>query len=292
MDRNDKKIWLITGVSGGFGRAFGEAAIAAGHTVVGTVRRESDRAAFEALDAQRARAVVLDVTDHPAIDRVIPSLITEFGRIDVLINNAGYGHEGVIEESPLEAMRHQFEVNVFGVVAMTKAVLPYMRRQRSGHIVNLSSMAGYVPLTGIAYYAASKFAIEGFTGVLAKEVGAFGINVTAVAPGSFRTDWAGRSMVRSERSIDDYDVVFDSVRKARQQKSGRQAGDPAQAAQALLALIEAGEPPAHLLLGTDALALVRAHLNKLEREIDAWEPLSRSTDFPPEPKTVDQPRIE
>jgi NAD(P)-dependent dehydrogenase (short-subunit alcohol dehydrogenase family) len=279
MSQATNKIFLITGVSSGFGRAFAEAAIEAGHTVVGTVRRESDIAAFEAIHPQRAHAVLLDVTQFDAIDGVVSSILARFGRIDVLVNNAGYGHEGVLEESPLDALRHQFDVNVFGTVAMIKAVLPGMRERRSGYIVNLSSMAGYVPLTGIAYYAGSKFAIEGITGVLAKEVEPFGIKVTALAPGSFRTDWAGRSMARSERFIADYDAVFEPIRKARHDKSGKQVGDPALAAQVLLVLSEVEHPPVHLLLGEDALSLVRQHHAGLEREIDAWEMLSRSTDF-------------
>ena len=274
-----KKVFLVTGVSSGFGRAFSEAAIAAGHTVVGTVRNDSDRVLFEAIDPKRAQAVVLDVTDFDAIDGVVASILAEFGRIDVLINNPGYGHEGVLEESPLEAMRRQFEVNVFGAVAMMKAVLPGMRERRSGHIINTSSIAGYVPLPGIAYYVGSKFALEGITGVLAKEVEAFGIKVTAVAPGSFRTDWAGRSMIRSARTIGDYDALFDPIRKAREEKSGAQAGDPVRAAHALLKLIDAEHPPVHLLLGTDALALVRKRLAELEAQINTWDLLSRSTDF-------------
>ncbi len=279
MNHDEKKVFLITGVSSGFGRAFSEAAVAAGHRVIGTVRRESDRAPFEAIAPGSARAVVLDVTDFAAIDGVVASMLEAFGRIDVLINNAGYGHEGVLEESPLEAMRHQFEVNVFGAVAMIKAVLPGMRERRSGHIINMSSMAGYTPLPGIAYYAGSKFALEGITGVLAKEVDALGIKVTAIAPGSFRTDWAGRSMIRSERSIADYDALFDPIRQAREAKSGKQAGDPVRAAQALLQLIDAEQPPVHLLLGSDALGLVRGQLADLKAQIDAWESVSRSTDF-------------
>jgi NAD(P)-dependent dehydrogenase (short-subunit alcohol dehydrogenase family) len=278
---SQNKVFLITGVSSGFGRAFSEAAIAAGHKVVGTVRRDSDRAPFEAISPARAHAVVLDVTDFSAIEGVVASIVSKYGPIDVLINNAGYGHEGVLEESPLEAMRHQFEVNVFAVVALIKAVLPGMRVRRSGHIINISSMAGYASLPGIAYYAGSKFALEGITGVLAKEVEPFGIKVTAVAPGSFRTDWAGRSMVRSERAIADYDALFNPIRAARDEKSGKQAGDPARAAQALLKLIESDDPPVHILLGTDALGIVRTHLKDLSAQIDAWEPLSRSTDFPP-----------
>lgn len=277
MSRN--KVFLITGVSSGFGRAFSEAAIAAGHTVIGTVRRDGDRGSFEAISPAMAHAVVLDVTDVSAIEGVVASIAEKFGRIDVLINSAGYGHEGILEESPLEAMRKQFEVNVFGAVAMIKAVLPGMRERRSGHIINISSMAGYAPLPGIAYYAGSKFALEGISGVLAKEVEAFGIKVTAVAPGSFRTDWAGRSMVRSERAIGDYDALFNPIRAAREEKSGKQAGDPVRAAQALLKLTESDNPPVHILLGTDALRLVRTHLTKLLEQINVWEPLSQSTDF-------------
>jgi NAD(P)-dependent dehydrogenase (short-subunit alcohol dehydrogenase family) len=266
-------------VSSGFGRAFSEAAVAVGHTVIGTVRRDGDRGAFEAISPAMAHAVVLDVADVSAIEGKVASIVAKFGRIDVLINSAGYGHEGVLEESPLEAMRHQFEVNVFGAVAMIKAVLPGMRERRSGHIINISSMAGYAPLPGIAYYAGSKFALEGISGVLAKEVEAFGIKVTAVAPGSFRTQWAGRSMVRSERAIGDYDALFNPIRASREEKSGNQAGDPVRAAQALLNLIESDNPPVHILLGTDALRLVRTHLTKLLEQIAAWEPLSQSTDF-------------
>jgi NAD(P)-dependent dehydrogenase (short-subunit alcohol dehydrogenase family) len=272
-------VFLITGVSSGFGRAFSEAAVAAGHTVVGTVRRDRDHGPFEAISPGMAHAVLLDVTDVSAIEGVVPSIVSRFGRIDVLINNAGYGHEGVLEESSLAELRQQFEVNVFGAVAMIRAVLPGMRERRSGHIINMSSMAGYAPLPGIAYYAGSKFALEGITGVLAKEVEALGIKVTALAPGSFRTDWAGRSMVRSERTISDYDALFNPIRAARAEKNGKQGGDPTRAAQALLRVIESDYPPVHILLGTDAVRIVRAHLTELLAQIDAWEPLSRSTDF-------------
>ncbi|MEC4589820.1 MULTISPECIES: oxidoreductase [Nitrospirillum] len=273
------KIFLITGVSSGFGRAFAEAALAAGHTVVGTVRRAADAQAFTALHDTRAHAIPLDITDTDAIAPAVAGVERDVGPIAVLVNNAGYGHEGILEESPLAEMRRQFDVNVFGIVAMIQAVLPFMRRRRAGHIVNITSMGGFITMPGLAYYCGSKFALEGVSEVLAKEVRDLGIRVTAVAPGSFRTDWAGRSMVRSARSIADYDSLFDPVRQAREEKSGRQAGDPAKAAQALLTLVEAEAPPTHLLLGTDALALVRDKLTALEAEIAAWEHLTRSTDF-------------
>jgi NAD(P)-dependent dehydrogenase (short-subunit alcohol dehydrogenase family) len=274
-----KKTFLITGVSSGFGRAFAEAALSAGHIVAGTVRRDADVQTFEALAAGRAHAIPLDVTDFAAIGPAVATISEKIGPIDVLVNNAGYGHEGVLEESPLEDLRRQFDVNVFGAVAMIKAVLPAMRERRTGHIINITSMGGFVTMPGISYYCGSKFALEGISEALAKEVAGFGIKVTAVAPGSFRTDWAGRSMVRSGRSIADYDALFTPIRQAREAKSGKQAGDPVKAAQVLLEVIAAENPPVHLLLGTDALGLVRDKLAALTTEIETWEKISRSTDF-------------
>ncbi|CAD6537086.1 oxidoreductase [Paraburkholderia sabiae] len=269
---------LITGVSSGFGRALAEEALAAGHRVVGTVRNEQARDAFEAQAPGRAVARMLDVTDFDAIDHVVADIEASVGPIDVLVNNAGYGHEGVMEESPLADMRRQFDVNVFGAVAMMKAVLPAMRKRRRGHILNITSMGGFITMPGISYYCGSKFALEGISEVLAKEVRPFGIFVTAVAPGSFRTDWAGRSMVRSPRSIADYDPLFDPIRKAREEKSGKQLGDPVKAARAMLSVIGADNPPMHLLLGSDALGLVRDKLSALKEEIDSWETVTKSTD--------------
>lgn len=279
MAMSGKRNFLITGAGSGLGRALASAALSSGYSVIGTVRSDAARQEFGAMDSARARAIVLDVTDFAAIGPEIARAERNIGPIDVLVNSAGYGHEGTLEESPLEEMRRQFDVNVFGAVAMIKAVLPFMRERRRGHIVNITSMAGYVGLAGIPYYAGSKFALEGISEVLANEVRGFGIKVTAIAPGSFRTDWAGRSMVRSPRSISDYDLLFDPLRQARAEKSGKQSGDPARAARALLRVVEAENPPVHLLLGTDALRLVREKLESLEREIDAWEPTTRSTEY-------------
>ncbi|MCO1350876.1 oxidoreductase [Burkholderia vietnamiensis] len=271
-------IMLITGVSSGFGRALAQQALAAGYTVVGTVRSDDARRAFEALSPQAAIGRVLDVTDFERIDRVVADLEASVGPVDVLVNNAGYGHEGIVEESPLAELRRQFDVNVFGAVAMTKAVVPFMRTRRRGRILNITSMGGHITMPGIAYYCGSKFALEGISEALGKELAPFGIAVTAVAPGSFRTDWAGRSMTRTPRSIADYDALFDPVRQARERNSGRQLGDPVKAAQAMLAVIEADAPPAHLLLGSDALCLVRAKWAALQDDIRAWELLTMSTD--------------
>ncbi len=274
---SSSKTLLITGVSSGFGRALAAEALACGHRVIGTVRSAEARRAFEAL-GPHAFGRLLDVTDVDAIDGVIAEAEAGIGPVDVLVNNAGYGHEGVMEESPLEEMRRQFDVNVFGAVAMIKAVLPYLRRRRSGHIINITSMGGFITLPGIAYYCGSKFALEGISEALGKEVAPFGIAVTAVAPGSFRTDWAGRSMTRTPRAIGDYDASFDPIRKAREEKSGKQLGDPVKAARAMLAVIDSDSPPAHLLLGSDALGLVREKLAAFAAEIDRWEAVTRSTD--------------
>src|SRR5690625_1204086 len=184
------KTLLITGVSSGFGRALAREALTDGHRVVGTVRSEQARQDFEKLDPKNAVGRVLDVTEFDAIDGMVADIEATVGPIDVLVNNAGYGHEGIMEESPLDDMRRQFDVNVFGVVAMTRAVLPGMRTRRRGHILNITSMGGFITMPGIAYYCGSKFALEGISEVLGKEVKPFGIHVTAVAPGSFRTDWA------------------------------------------------------------------------------------------------------
>ncbi|MFJ3054158.1 MULTISPECIES: oxidoreductase [Pseudomonas nitroreducens/multiresinivorans group] len=273
-----RKNLLITGASSGFGLALAREALAAGHRVVGTVRNEQARAELEALAPGQIFGRLLDVTDFDAIPGLVAEIEASVGPLDVLVNSAGYGHEGILEESPLEAMRRQFEVNVFGAVAMIRAVLPYLRQRRRGHILNITSMGGYITMPGIAYYCGSKFALEGISDALGKEVEGFGIAVTAVAPGSFRTDWAGRSMVRSPRSIADYDALFDPVRQARQEKSGKQPGDPVKAAQAMLVAIEAPVPPRHLLLGSDALGLVRQKLAALDEEFTRWEALTRSTD--------------
>lgn len=272
------KTLFITGVSSGFGQALAQLALAEGHRVIGTVRSDSARAAFEALSPQRAVAVELDVTDFAAIDAVVDAVEAQHGPVDVLVNNAGYGHEGVFEESSLAEMRQQFEVNVFGAVAVTKAFLPYFRRRRAGHILNITSMGGHITMPGIAYYCGSKFALEGISDTLSKELAPFNIFVTAVAPGSFRTDWAGRSMQRTPRSIRDYDASFDPLRQAREEKSGRQLGDPHKAARAMLTLIASPNPPAHLLLGSDALALVREKLQRTAESIEQWQALSCSTD--------------
>lgn len=273
------KTFLITGVSSGLGRAFAEGALHAGHRVIGTVRRAADAEAFAALAPDRAHPLVLDVTDFDAIPVAVTAAERQVGIIDVLVNNAGYGHEGVLEESSIDDLHRQFSANVFGPVAMMKAVLPGMRERRRGRIINVTSMGGFITMPGISFYCGSKFALEGISEALGKELASFGIRVTALAPGQFRTDWAGRSMDRTPRTIGDYDAVMDPIRAARHAKSGNQPGDPAKAAQALLALVESANPPVRLFLGDDALDLVEQKLEAMKVELGAWDTLSRSTSF-------------
>jgi NAD(P)-dependent dehydrogenase (short-subunit alcohol dehydrogenase family) len=271
------KTFLITGVSSGFGRALAEAALSDGHIVAGTVRNDADKQKFEAL-GRSAHALILDVTNTQAIAPAVAGIESRSGAIDVLVNNAGYGHEGILEESSIDDLRRQFEVNVFGAVAMIQAVLPSMRKRRAGHILNITSMGGIITLPGLSYYHGSKFALEGISESLGKEVRDLGIKVTAVEPGGFRTDWAGRSMVRAGRSIGDYDPIIEPVRKRRMELSGWQIGDPKKAAQAMLKVALSADPPAHLLLGSDAVRLVGEKIKSLQADFEAWKSVSLSTD--------------
>ncbi|CDG85732.1 oxidoreductase [Janthinobacterium agaricidamnosum] len=273
------RTWLITGVSSGFGRAVAQAALEQGDQVVGTLRSEGERAAFDSLVPGRSHGVLLDVGNDADVERVVANVEQEVGAIDVLLNNAGYGFESTIEEATMDDVRAQFAVNVFGAVAVIKAVLPGMRQRRSGHILNVTSMGGLVTFPGIGVYHGSKFALEGISESLAKEVAQFGIKVTAVAPGAFRTEWAGRSLKRNTTHIGDYDPVLAPVRLARRERDGKQAGDPQKAAAAILAAVAAEAPPVHLLLGPDAVSFVRTRLAGLGAEIDQWETLSSGTNF-------------
>jgi len=272
-----QKTFFITDANSGFGLAIAQAVLGAGHQVIGTVRSQTARASLlEHLPD--ARVVLCDVTEFDRIPTIVAQAEQDHGSVDVLINNAGYGHEGILEESPLKEMRDQFDVNVFGAVAIAKAFLPRFRERRSGFIVNVTSMGGLITMPGLASYCGSKFALQGISDVMRAEMAPFGVHVTALCPGSFRTDWAGRSMVRTERSITDYNALFDPIRAARHEKDGKQLGDPTKLAAAVLELVASDTPPSQLLLGSDALQLVRERLARLEREIEDWEELTRSTD--------------
>ena len=275
-----QKVVIVTGVSSGLGKAFATALLQAGFKVVGTVRKQEVVREFEELRPGSAFARVLDVTDAPEqLAVAVAEIEQNVGPVYALINNAGYGHEGTLEESSMDELRQQFEVNVFGAVAMMKAVLPHMRARREGRILNVTSMAGLMTMPGLSFYHGSKFALEGISSSLAKEIRPLGIYVTAVEPGMFRTDWAGRSMVRSERKIRDYDAIFDPIREARKSRNGNQPGDPAKAGKAIATFLTSSEPPLHLLLGSDALDYVQKELETLRGEFSNWESLTRSTNF-------------
>jgi NAD(P)-dependent dehydrogenase (short-subunit alcohol dehydrogenase family) len=275
-----EKVVIVTGVSSGLGKAFATALLQAGFKVVGTVRKQEVVREFEELRPGSAFARVLDVTDAPEqLAVAVAEIEQNVGPVYALINNAGYGHEGTLEESSMDELRQQFEVNVFGAVAMMKAVLPHMRARREGRILNVTSMAGLMTMPGLSFYHGSKFALEGISSSLAKEIRPLGIYVTAVEPGMFRTDWAGRSMVRSKRKIPDYDAIFDPIREARKSRNGHQPGDPAKAGKAVATFLTSPEPPLHLLLGSDAFDYVQKELETLRGEFSNWESLTRSTNF-------------
>jgi NAD(P)-dependent dehydrogenase (short-subunit alcohol dehydrogenase family) len=273
------KRFFITGVSSGLGRAFATGALDAGHEVVGTVRKVEDLEAYESLSPGRAHGRVLDVTDDLAVAGTVAEVESTVGAIDVVIANAGYGLEGTFEETPLSELRAQFDTNVYGVAATLQAALPFMRQRRAGHLMAVTSMGGLMAVPGMSAYCASKFAVEGLLESLRKEVASFGVHITAIEPGSFRTDWAGRSMTRARRSIPDYDELFEPIRAARMKASGNQLGNPAKAAEAVLTIVEQAQPPAHLVLGSDALRLIGAARAAVDDDIRRWEALSRSTDF-------------
>ena len=274
------KVVIVTGVSSGLGKAFASALLEAGFKVVGTIRKQEAVKDFEQLQPGAAFARVLDVTNAPEqIAAFAEEVEQNVGPVYALINNAGYGQEGTLEESSMDELRRQFEVNVFGAVSMMKAVLPHMRARREGRILNVTSMGGMMTMPGLSHYHGSKFALEGISSSLAKEVRPLGIYVTAVAPGMFRTDWAGRSMARSERTIADYDATFNPVREARKARSGNQPGDPAKAGRAIAEFLIVPDPPLHLLLGPDALDHVQKELDTLRSEFSSWEHVTRSTDF-------------
>jgi NAD(P)-dependent dehydrogenase (short-subunit alcohol dehydrogenase family) len=271
---------LVTGVSSGLGRAIATRLLADEQRVVGTVRRAEQVAEFEALAPGRAFGRLLDQADEAAIAPTVAAIEDEVGPIDVLVANAGYGHEGAFEESTMAQLRTQFEVNVFGTVAVIKAILPGMRQRRRGNIFVVTSMGGIVTFPGLSFYHGSKFALEGIVGALAQEVAGFGVHVTAIEPGSFRTDWAGRSMIRAERSISDYDALLDPIRATRRDNSGRQLGNPELVAPAIMRVVESADPPVHLVLGSDALRLIDRAQDALREEIGRWTDVSASTDFP------------
>ncbi len=273
------RTWFITGISTGLGKALAEHLLAQGERVAGTFRSAEGKAQFDLLVPGRSLGVLLDVTDEAAIPSAVADVERQTGGIDVLVNNAGYGLEGAIEETTMAQVRKQFDVNVFGAVAVMQAVLPGMRARRRGHILNITSMGGIIAFPGVGIYNGSKFALEGISESLSKEVAGLGIKVTIVEPGSFRTDWAGRSMVHIDNPIADYENTAGAFRRGLAGRNGKQPGDPQKAAAAILLVVNAEQPPLHLLLGHDALEYVGQKLGALQSEILKWAPVSTSTNY-------------
>jgi NAD(P)-dependent dehydrogenase (short-subunit alcohol dehydrogenase family) len=283
MSPRHRKVWAITGVSSGLGRALAAAALEIGDHVYGTVRRDGDARAFEALAPGRAFARQLDVTDEAAVHGVIESVEAHSGGIDVLVNNAGYGLVAGVEDTTLAEARAQFAVNVFGVLAVMQAALPFMRARRAGHIVNITSVSGLVGWPSLGIYSGSKFAIEGISETLAEEVAPLGIKLTMVEPGGFRTQFAGRSRIRGRREIADYDATVGACKRILDEHAGRERGDPRRAAQAILRIVDDETPPLRLLLGPDAVEYANGKLSRQLDEIRRWKPLSLATDIEPAP---------
>jgi NAD(P)-dependent dehydrogenase (short-subunit alcohol dehydrogenase family) len=271
--------WLITGCSTGLGRALAEAVIASGHNAVITARDVEKVADLAADKTDRVLPLPLDVTDTAQIRNAVGKAEEQFGGIDVLVNNAGYGYRAAVEEGDDSDIRALFETQFFGAVAMIKAVLPGMRARRSGAIVNISTIGVQIMPAGSGYYAASKAALEAMSGALRGELQPLGISVTVVEPGAFRTDFAGRSLTQSSTVIDDYADTAGKRRKEHDTAHGTQPGDPVKAAKAIITAIESDEPPAFLLLGNDALKTYRRLAEARLATIEAWERLTTSTDI-------------
>jgi NAD(P)-dependent dehydrogenase (short-subunit alcohol dehydrogenase family) len=269
------RVWLITGCSAGFGRELALAALAAGDRVMATARRPEQLADLAASGGERLRTAMLDVTDAQQAAAAVTQALAEFGRVDVLVNNAGHGSVGAVEELDLADLRALMEVMFFGAVAMTKAVLPHLRAQGSGTIVQVSSMGGQLAMPGFGAYCAAKFALEGLSEALAAEVAPFGIRVLIVEPGAFRTGFGGPRMHRS-RIIDAYQVSTGPTRAAIDGMDGTQPGDPRKAARAILEVLSSPEPPLRLALGDDAVDNIAAHHQLLHADLTRWEKLSRS----------------
>ncbi len=277
-----KKVWFISGCSTGFGRALATEVLLQGYNVVVTARKTADVEELVKQYPDTAIAVKLDVTDKAQIDEAVKTAMQRFGQIDVLVNNAGVGYFGAIEESNDEEVRQMFEINVFGLANMTRAVLPIMRKQRSGHILNVASIGGLMSMPGIGYYNATKFAVDGLSESLMKEVAHLGIKVTVIAPSGFRTDWAGRSAKDTDVVIEDYAASAHAVQNTIRGISGRQAGDPKRAAKAIIKVVEVEHPPLRLLLGVAALNNARKKIEELNTDFDAWAETTVGADFPKE----------
>jgi len=277
MTEQSKLVWLVTGCSTGFGRALAEHLLDQGHSVIVTARKT--KSVDDLADRGDALILPLDVTDRLQCDGAVKAGLDHFGRIDVLMNNAGIGYFGAVEETEEKAARNLMDVNFFGSANMIHAVLPSMRQKRSGFIVNLTSIGGLAGFTAVGYYSASKFALEGLSETLRREVEPLGISVMTVEPSGFRTEWAGGSSEVTQ-TIDDYAPTAGAAREAYHQSVGNQAGDPARAAAAILKAVTHEAPPHRLLLGNEAVEVAYEKIDQMKAEFAVWEEVARGADFP------------
>ena len=277
---NSSPVWFITGCSTGFGLELARLVVARGWRVAVTARDRARVAALADGAEDRVLPLALDVARQDQVTQAVDAARARFGGVDVLVNNAGYGYQAAIEEGEDAEIRAQFEANVFGLFALTRAVLPLMRAKRHGHVINITSVAGFAGFPGSGYYAATKHAVEGWSDALAAEVAPLGIAVTCVAPGPFRTDWAGRSLKQTPVRIGDYAETVGARLKATADNSGKQAGDPVRAGEAMIRLTEMDHPPRHLVLGAQGLDAVTKRLRQSLDEIEAWRDVGAATDYP------------
>jgi NAD(P)-dependent dehydrogenase (short-subunit alcohol dehydrogenase family) len=280
MSTQDRPIWFITGCSTGFGRAIAHCVLNLGYRAIVTARDLTHIEDIALGHEERVLLLSLDVTDPAQIATAVRTAEARFGQIDVLVNNAGIGYFGAVEESDHDEVRRMFETNFWGLANMTRAVLPAMRQRRRGYIVNMSSMGGLRGAAGVGYYNATKFAVEGFSEALSHEVTPLGIKVLLVEPSGFRTDWAGRSASEAASRIEDYAGTAGARREQIRAGSGRQAGDPARAAAAIVHALESPAPPMRLLLGKTAVSAVRGKIDLLRADLETWAEVSESADYP------------
>jgi len=274
-----KKVWFISGCSTGFGRALSLELLAQGYQVVVTARKVADIADILAVNEANTLGLALDVTVPEQVTAAVQAAIAHFGRIDILVNNAGIGYFGAVEESEEAEVRRMFEINVFGLARLTQEVLPFMRKQRSGHILNVASIGGLRSFPGVGFYNATKYAVDGLSEALYKEVSPLGIKVTVICPSGFRTDWAGRSAKNTAISIADYATTAQKNMGDIRAISGNQAGDPVKAAKAMIQVTETENPPLRLLLGAAALKGARLKLEELRNDFETWADVSEGADF-------------
>lgn len=275
-----KKKWLITGCSTGFGRALALEALAQGHHVAVASRNTKDISDIVEKYPDLALSVALDVTNKQQITDSVKLTIEKLGTIDVLVNNAGVGYFGAVEESEDNAVRNMFDINVFGLGNMIQEVLPFMRKQKSGHILNVASIGGLRSFPGVGYYNATKYAVDGLSEALYKEVAPLGIKVTIIAPSGFRTDWAGRSANDTQIKIDDYELTARKNMGDIRRSSGNQPGDPVRAAKAMIMITEVENPPLRLLLGAGALKGARLKIEELKHDFETWAEVTEGADAP------------